>query len=76
LNFNLIGYSLGSSCCCQNLQKGGVCNFVTEDLSFNKIDILLYCAEQTSEVCAVELETESSHVRILALYRAPSANSN
>jgi exonuclease III len=28
------------------------------------------------EVCAVELETKSSNLRILAFYRAPSANFN
>jgi hypothetical protein len=76
LNPPLTGYSLGSSYCCQNIQKGGVCIFVTEDKSFNKIDILLHCAEQTLEVCAIELETESSNFRIVALYRAPSANFN
>jgi hypothetical protein len=28
------------------------------------------------EVCAIELETKSSNLKILALYRAPSANFN
>jgi hypothetical protein len=50
--------------------------FVREDQSFNKIDTSLHCAEQTSKVCAVKLETKSSNLRILALYRAPSANFN
>jgi len=36
LNLTLTGYSLGSSYCHQNLQKGGVCIFVREDQSFNK----------------------------------------
>jgi len=76
LNPPLTGYSLGSSYCCQNIQKGGVCIFVTEDKSFNKIDILLHCAEQTLEVCAIELETKSSNLRMVALYRAPSVNCN
>jgi hypothetical protein len=48
-----------------------VCIFVTEDQICNKIDTS-YCAEQTSEVCATELETKSSNLRILALFRAPS----
>jgi hypothetical protein len=38
--------------------------------------VFLHCAEQTLEVCAIELETKSSNLRILALYRAPSANFN
>jgi exonuclease III len=53
-----------------------VCIFVREDQSFKKTDTLLHCAQQTLEVCVIELETKSSNLRILALYRAPSANSN
>jgi hypothetical protein len=44
--------------------------------AFNKIDTLLHCAEQTLEVCAIELDTKSSNLRTLALYRAPYANFN
>jgi hypothetical protein len=54
LNLTVMGYSLGSSYCRWNLQKGGVCIFVREDQSFNKTDTSLHCAEQTSEVCAIE----------------------
>jgi hypothetical protein len=44
--------------------------------AFKKIDTLLHCAEQTLEVCAFEFEIKSSNLRILALYRAASANFN
>jgi hypothetical protein len=37
LNFTLTGSSLCSSYCRQNLQKGGVCIFVTEDQNFNNV---------------------------------------
>jgi hypothetical protein len=47
LNLTSSGYSLGSSYCHQNLQKGGVCIFVREDPSSDKIDTSLHCAEQT-----------------------------
>jgi hypothetical protein len=70
LNLTLSDYSLGSSYCCWNLQKGGLCIFVREDQSFKNIDTLLHCAEQILEVCATEFETKSSNLRILALYRA------
>jgi exonuclease III len=76
LNLSLSGYSLGSSYCCQNLQKGGVCTFVREDQSFKKTDTSLHCAEQNLEVCATEHETKSSNLRILALYTAPSTDFN
>jgi rRNA maturation protein Rpf1 len=76
LNLTLSGYSLGSSYCHRNLQKGGVCILVREDQSFKKIDTSLHCAEQTLEVCSVELGTKSSSLRVLSLYRAPSAKCN
>jgi hypothetical protein len=50
--------------------------FCQEGLNLNKIDTLLHCAEQTLEVCAVEIETKSSNLSILESYRAPSANFN
>jgi hypothetical protein len=37
LNLTLTGYSLGSSYCHQNLQKGGMCIFVREDESYKKL---------------------------------------
>jgi len=76
MNLTLMGYSLDSSYYCQNQQKGGVCVFFKEDQHFNKIDTSLQYAEHTLEVCAVELDTKSSNLSILALYRAPSANFN
>jgi hypothetical protein len=76
LNLTLAGYSLGSSYCHQNLQKREVCIFIREDQSFNKTDTSLHSAEQSLEVCAIELETKSSNLRMLALYRAHSANFN
>jgi len=44
--------------------------------ALKKIDTLLHCAEQILEIYAIELETKSCNLRILALYRAPSANFN
>jgi hypothetical protein len=39
--------------------------FCKEDQSFNKTDILLHCAGQTLEDCAIEFETKSSNLRTL-----------
>jgi hypothetical protein len=54
----------------------GACISVRQDQSFNKIDTFLHCVEQTLEVHTVELDIKSSNLRILALYRTPSANLN
>jgi hypothetical protein len=67
---------LGSSYCHQNPQKGEMCIFVREDRSFNRINTSFHCAEQSLKVCAIELETKSSNLKILALYRVPFANFN
>jgi hypothetical protein len=50
--------------------------FCQRGSKLNKIDTSLHCPEQTLEVCAIELQTKSSSLRILALYRALSANFN
>jgi hypothetical protein len=72
LHLTLQGYTLGSSFCRKDLQKGGVCIFVRKDLNANKIGISHYCTEKDLEICAVELETEASKLIILSLYRAPT----
>jgi hypothetical protein len=48
------------------------CIFVKKDMCFNKIDISRYCTEQDLEICAVQLETKTSILIILGLYRSPS----
>ena len=68
LLFTLAGYILGSNCCFQNLQNGGVCIFVHKDLYFSKI-IVTYCQEKYLEICDVELQTKSSKLIILCSYR-------
>jgi hypothetical protein len=50
--------------------------FVRKDQRFDKSNILFYCIEQISEICAIQLETRASNLIILSLYRAPSADFN
>jgi hypothetical protein len=53
-----------------------VCIFVKKDECFNKIDISRYFTEQDLEMCAVQLETKTSKLIILGLYRSPSGDFN
>jgi exonuclease III len=76
LHLTLQGYILGSSFCRKDLQKGGVCIFVRKDLNAIKIDNSHNCTEKDLEICAVELETETSKLIILSLYRAPTGDFN
>jgi hypothetical protein len=50
--------------------------FDKEDKCFNRIDILQHCTEQDLEICAVQLETKTSNLIILDLYRSPSGDFN
>jgi hypothetical protein len=70
LHLTLDGYLLGSSFCRQNLQRGGVCIFLNKDQCFNKTDISHHCKEQDLEIYAVQLETKTSNLITLSLYRA------
>ena len=76
LRLMLPGYILGSSFCCNNLQKVDVCIFVRKDKHVNKIDISNNCKEKDVEICAVELETEESKLLILCLHRTPTGEFN
>jgi exonuclease III len=53
---------------------GGVCIFVEKDQCFNKTDISQHSKEQDFEICAIQLETKTSNIIILSLYRAPSGD--
>jgi hypothetical protein len=48
--------------------------FVKKDQCFKKIDISHHSKEQDLEICAIQLETKSSNLIILSLYRAPSGD--
>jgi len=74
LDLTLTGYSLGSSYCCQNLQKGGVWIFVRIRGLTNLI--LCFTMQNTIWKFVVELETKSSHLSRVALCRGPSASFN
>jgi hypothetical protein len=51
-----------------------VCIYIKKDQCFNKIDISQHCKEQDLEICAIQLETRTSNLVILSLYRAPSGD--
>ena len=53
-----------------------MCIFVHKDLHFSKINISPNCKEKDLEICAIKLETKSSKLIILNLYRAPTGDFN
>ena len=76
LHLTLPSYILGSSFCCQNLQKDGAGIFVHKDLHFSKINISRNCKEKDLEICAIELATKSPKLIILSLYKVPTGDLN
>jgi hypothetical protein len=74
LHLTIDGYLLGSSFCRQRLQRGGVCIFVKKNQCFNKTGISHHCKEQNLEICAIQLDTKTSNLIILSLYKAPSGD--
>jgi hypothetical protein len=74
LHLNLPGFLVGSSFCQENLQRGGVCIFIGKDKCFKKLHILYCCKEQVLEISAVQVETKTSDIINLSLYRAPSGD--
>ena len=53
-----------------------MCIFIRKDLCFSKISISCQCKDKDLEICAIELETKSSKLIILSLYRAPAGDLN
>jgi exonuclease III len=78
LHLTLPGYILGSRFYRQNLQKGGAVYFrsYTVYLYFSKINISRNCKEKDFKICAVKVETKSSKLIILSLYRVPTGHFN
>jgi exonuclease III len=75
LHVNLGNYTLGASYCRENIAKGGVSIFVKNNLKFKQIDIMHHCNEQDIECCVVQLESKFSNIYVLAVYRAPTGDS-
>lgn len=71
---SLEGYKLGDSYCRQNLQKGGVCIFVRNDINFKNISLSKFSREKDLELCAVELELKSGNLIVIGIYRSPSGD--
>jgi hypothetical protein len=53
-----------------------VCIFIRKYLCFSKISISCQRKDQDLEICAIALETKSSKLIILSLYRAPTRDLN
>ena len=73
---NIEGFKLCTAYCRQTLKRGGVCIFIRKGLECTKIDVNRYCKDQDIEICILNLKTTTFSFHIMAVYRAPTGNSN
>ena len=75
-SFHVENYVLGSSYCRKLKNKGGVCIFIHNSITFTSIDIENYCLDQDFEACAIRLSSKHGAFCILAVYRSPQGHFN
>ena len=74
LLINLENYYLGCSFSRSINHGGGVCIYIRKDIHFVKRDVLHYCVEKIIEFCVVQIDTKTSHIVIICMYRSPVGN--
>jgi hypothetical protein len=52
-NVNFGQYTLGSAFCRQTFKQGGVCIYISKNISFNSINLDQYIKEKDLEICAL-----------------------
>jgi exonuclease III len=70
LLINLENYYLGCSFSCTINHGGGVCIYVRKDMHFVNRDVSHCCVETIVELCAVQVDTKTSHIVIICIYRS------
>jgi exonuclease III len=74
LLINLENYYLGSSFSRTIHHGGGACIYVRKDIHFVNRDVSHYCVEKVIEFCVVQIDTQTSHIVIICVYRSPVRN--
>jgi len=69
-------YKLAAYICRMLYAKGGVCMYVHRSLELESVDTGNYCKEKGFEACAIKPNFISTHICIIAIYRAPTGNFN
>jgi exonuclease III len=74
LSLALHGGIYGARYCRRSAWKGGTCIFVLSHLNHITVNTETNSSDPDTEVCAIELQYESSHICIFSVYGAPSGN--
>jgi exonuclease III len=67
-------YNLGTYCCREKYEKGGVAIYTHKSIQCSKVNIDTYCKEKDIEICAIKFTHHKSKISIITLYRSPTEN--
>jgi len=75
-NVNLEQYTLGTAFCRQTYKQGGVCIYISKNISFNAINLDQYIKEKDLEICALKICEASISFTVICIYRSPTGDFN
>jgi hypothetical protein len=73
-NVNFGQHTLGSAFCRQSYKQGGVCIYISKNISFNAINLDQYIKEKDLEICALKLCLLSRCFTVICIYRSPTGD--
>lgn len=68
------GFTMASAYCRSSMNRGGVCLFIKESLTFKVIDVSAFCREGVCEVVAINVELKTGNLTVIGVYRPPSSD--
>jgi len=75
-NVNFGQYTLGSAYCRQTYKQGGVCIYISKNISFNAINLDQYIKEKDLDICALKICEATSCFTVICIYRSPTGDFN
>lgn len=70
-HLNIENYSLYSYILNQGV---GICIYIRNGIKYITLDVSQNCIEKYVELCAVQIDTKSSHIVIICIYKSTQGN--
>jgi exonuclease III len=67
-------FTCGAYYCRKQLQKGGVCIYVNNNIISSSLNLEAHCSDGVIEVCCVKFKFRGKEIYVLTVYRSPSGN--
>jgi hypothetical protein len=71
---NIENYSLGSSYSYILNQGASIWIYIGNDIKYVTLDVSQNCLEKYIELCTVQIDTKSSHIVIIYIYKSTQGN--